>query len=306
MADQLICTDMDGTFISDAYDFAFSLPGLIHARVRGVRIVYATSKTCAEMRAHLSAVEARICTLKEEDLPGWKSSDRDFARMNASMLARADVIFEGGAGMLLADAGLSARFGNIVALGERRSVVAKALRRASLSANVRVRLFTEMADDELALLTGFTSVRQCQLAKARLYTDPFTIDDGEDGRRRLEEALAPAGYRVVQGGRFYHVTKVTPRIDKGWALLRLLQMHKEVYGTTPESIGLGDAPNDLDFLVEVDHPVVVRSSVSDRTERMKTTLVDQLVAAGRTDVPLVTEANGPEGWSEAVQALIAA
>ena len=103
---------------------------------------------------------------------------------------------------------------------------------------------------------------------------------------RLFDALAylrdRRGLRVTRGGRFHHLTGP---VDKGKAVRQVLSLLGPA-----QSIGLGDAENDLGLLGAVDRPILVPRPDGSIDPMLEAAFP----SACRAPLP------GPEGWSQAV------
>jgi mannosyl-3-phosphoglycerate phosphatase len=173
----------------------------------------------------------------------------------------------------------------VIPLGDAYAELTRALAHASRASGVGVRGFADMTDDEVAAETGLT-LADARLARRREFDEPFVI---------LEPARAPellgaierAGKRWTSGGRFHHITGAS---DKAAAVRLLIELYRRQLGNV-RTVGLGDAPNDAEFLREVDVPILVASP---RVDRLRA-----LVPGGR-----VTTSEGPAGWNAAVQAVL--
>ncbi len=244
----IVFTDVDGTLLDfETYQCPPEIREAI-ARLReaGVPVVAVTSKPAAEVE-----------TIREM----------------TGILPLA--IAEGGA--VLADLETGGRF---LPGGEREPLVRflEGLR----SAGWPVRGISSMTAAELAERTGLP-LESARFALQREASEPFLFDeDTDEGRRQAFVQLAEkAGYRVVRGGRLYHL--LGPGVDKGVAIRMFLAT---VPGTQElPTAGIGDAWNDLPMLAVVDHPFLLGSRVPE------------------TDVPIPLtriEQEGPAGFEEAV------
>ncbi len=163
------------------------------------------------------------------------------------------------------------------AYGLPRAELYRCLKNASEHTAVPVQAFTEMTTRQLATLTGLP-LAVAELAAQREHSEPFLILD-ESGAARLLSALEQQGLRWTRGGRFYHVFE---RGGKAEAVQRILSR-----GIYRRSLGLGDAPNDVEFLRLMDEAVIVASPRAADMHR-------QLPHAAITPEP------GPQGWARAV------
>ncbi len=151
-----------------------------------------------------------------------------------------------------------------------------------------IRGFHSLSVEEISRLAGL-SVDAASRAKVRGYDEPFLFEGDRAQWDRLEEAVTAEGLALTRGGRFHHVSG--PH-DKGTAAGILIDGYRRLYENAL-FVGLGDAANDLPFLRLVDRPVLVQ-----RPDGTYETAAD-IQGLSYTRRP------GPEGWGEAVRALIA-
>ena len=134
----------------------------------------------------------------------------------------------------------------------------------------------------MARRTGL-NLEEARLSSEREYDEPFWVE-GEEGKRSRKalELLEARGLTVTRGGRFYHLMG---GCDKGKAVREVLRL----YGGCP-SAGLGDAKNDLPFLLAVDRAYIVARPDG----RHDPALVEAVRDAGKVGP-------APGGWAEAVK-----
>jgi mannosyl-3-phosphoglycerate phosphatase len=161
-----------------------------------------------------------------------------------------------------------------------------ALREIARETGAAISGFTSLGASAVADLTGLGPAATA-LAMAREHDEPFVLGDAEH-----EPAVAAAaerrGLRVTRGGRFFHLTGTA---DKGSALRALMAR----LGRPRETVGLGDAFNDLPLLRETDRAIVIPRADGS----VDPALASALPAAERAPAP------GPVGWNAAVLAVLA-
>jgi len=112
-----------------------------------------------------------------------------------------------------------------------------------------VRGLSTMEAGELARLTGLPP-DSARFALEREASEPFLFTDGtaEERKDAVIQVATEAGYRVVRGGRLYHL--LGNGVDKGAAIRRLLRDVPGAGGLTTGAVG--DAWNDLAMVCSVD------------------------------------------------------
>ena len=254
-------SDLDGTLLDhDTYSFDAARPALERLRAEGVPLVLCTSKTRAEIAPLRAAMRNTHPFISENG--GALFIPVDYFPFALSGAERRDDL-------------------DVIVIGNPYPELVAALGRASRASGVRVRGFGDMTDADVAEVTGL-SLDQARMARQREFDEPFEILDASRADDLLA-AIEREGKRWTSGGRFHHILGAS---DKAAAVRFLARLYRRQLGGVT-TVGLGDAPNDASFLVEVDVPIAVASS-----------RVDALLA----QIPhaRVTHRPGPAGWNEAV------
>lgn len=165
-------------------------------------------------------------------------------------------------------------------LGASSGQARQALAHAASQTGVRVRGFGSMTVEEISRHSGLQP-DVAALAAQREYGEPFVLLEGEPAD--LEAALNAQGFQMTQGGRFFHVLG---GCDKARAVLALAERQNEA-----DTVGLGDAPNDIGFLRAVRRPIIIPSP---HLDAMRAALPHAEVAP----------APGPTGWNQVVLRVI--
>ncbi len=269
----VVVTDVDGTLLDhDTYSFAPAVPALQRLQAEDVPLILCSSKTRAEI----------------EGLQKHLGIAHPFISENGGALFVPDGYF----GFPLPG---SRRIDGYQAIefGRPYAELVSALRSAASALRLRVTGFSDMTDEQVAHACNL-SLREARLARKREYDEPFSVHDADAASRRLLHALLrERGFRCTAGGRFDHVTGPT---DKGRAIGVLRMLYRRAHRRHIVTVGLGDAPNDLCLLREVEIPIVIRRSENGVTEA--------LLAA----VPYsrVSRWPGPLGWNEQIEEVVEA
>lgn len=263
----IVFSDLDGTLLDhDTYSFDAARPALERLSNVGVPLVLCTSKTLAELVWVRAALENDSPFIVENGGAAFIPDGYFSVDIEAERLERYGDMF-------------------VVPIGDPYAELVAALARASRETGVRVRGFADMTDAEVAAATGL-SLDRARLARVRDFDEPFEIID-RDGATELLAAIERGGKRWTAGGRFHHITGAN---DKAAAVRLLIDLYARQLGRVT-TVGLGDAPNDAEFLREVDVPIVMASAHADAIVR-------------RVPRATVTRVPGPEGWNEAIQVLL--
>jgi mannosyl-3-phosphoglycerate phosphatase len=260
-----IFTDLDGTLLDrDTYGWEAARPALDRLRRQGVPWVLVTSKTRAEVEFLRRRLENEHPFIVENG--GAAFVPLGYFPFDVSGAKRRSSY-------------------EVIEWGTPYQRLVADLQRASQSSQCRVRGFHEMTPEDVARLCDLP-LRQAVLAKEREYDEPFVVLD-PDRAGALAAAIEDLGRRSTRGGRFWHILGAS---DKALAVEAISALFAR-WNPPVRSIGLGDGLNDASFLNVVDAPVIIRSAQAAELKR-------------RVPRGVVTERPGPEGWNEAVLALI--
>jgi mannosyl-3-phosphoglycerate phosphatase len=260
----VIFSDLDGALLDHhTYSCAAARLALREVKRRGIPLVFCTSKTRSEVEVWRRELRVYAPFIVENGgaiymSPGYFSfRPRDARRRNGY---------------------------DVIEFGDEYQDLVKTLELASQESGCRVLGFHSMSADEISIRTRLP-LRHAELAMQREYDEPFEILD--PGTHRLLGAIEAHGKRWTRGDRFYHITGSN---NKATAVRRLIELYREAFGEV-ETVGLGSAWNDLEFLKSVDVPILVRSEVADSLKKLLPRIE-------------VTESPGAVGWSQAVTAAL--
>lgn len=265
----LIFTDMDGTLLDHhSYSFAAALPTLQQLAAQHIPVIPITSKTQAEL----------------EQLRKDLDNTHPF-------------IIENGAAVFIPKGYFSFQPDDTVEQGQywvKAFVEPRETWQALIDKNLAdyPEQFVSFSDAGIAGIIEMTSLAPDAAAKAaqRQYGEPLKWLGDAQTKQTFINALKAQGANVLEGGRFVHISGNS---DKGRALQWLAAQYQE---QAPEkkvsTIALGDSQNDVAMLEVADYAVAIRSPVND------------LPALKRETGLLVSEAEGPTGWAQAIKTII--
>jgi mannosyl-3-phosphoglycerate phosphatase family protein len=265
----VVYSDLDGTLLDhDSYDWAPAAACLTRLRALSIPVIPCTSKTRAEVRVLREAIGLTGPFIVENGAAVVLPEDTGLAPADAP-------IADGDA---------------VVSFVAPRAHWLAVIESAYAQVGRVARGFSTLSTAEIAALTGLSEVDAARSA-AREYGEPlqWVTDVDPEARAAFVQAIEAAGARVLQGGRFAHVSGAA---DKGRALRWLQARYKTCCGRVPISIAAGDSGNDVAMLEAADLALVVRSPAHPP------------VALQRTTGVLVSSALGPAGWSEGITALL--
>lgn len=241
----VIFTDLDGSLLNHGdYSFLEALPMLEKIKKEHIDLIFTTSKTKKE------------CELLQEKM----GIEAPFIVENGACIYYDDDSFE--------------------LLGRPHKEIVSFIDKYKVRFGIRA--FKDSSIEDIAHATGF-SHQQAKLAKQRLFSEPFLIED-EKSIEVLKSIAKTEGFKILKGGRFYHC--VGAGQDKGMAVRRALKCY-EGY----RSIALGDNFNDIAMLESVDIPILI--------PRFKGDYIP-------LDLPNLIKApyKGSLGWNEALKQVL--
>jgi mannosyl-3-phosphoglycerate phosphatase len=228
----IIFTDLDGTLLnSDDYGYDEALPLINQLQRLNIPIIPVTSKTREEVIS--------IC-----DEIGLK----------------APFIAENGSGIFVREGDkrfnlpLGIKKGKYYShiLGFDYGVARDILQKMGKSLKVNLVGFGDLSCEEVCQLTGL-SIAEAELAKNREFSEPFLTPQNIDNSLLLETASLYQ-CNIVLGDRFSHL--ISKKAGKGKAMEWLLSNYKLISENTV-TIGLGNSPNDISLLENVDIPIII-------------------------------------------------
>ncbi len=263
---QLVVTDLDGSLLDHHdYSYAPALPVLQVLEEMRVPVVFASSKTRAEMLA-----------LRKE-----LGNEHPFIVENGAAVLIPEGYF------LKAPEHTELRDGYWVReLAPPRQQWAAPLAALRASMPGAFEDFASAGTEGIVAMTGL-SVEKAALANEREYSEPVQWRGDDDGLEAFLATLDDAGARVLKGGRFY---SVAGDCDKGQALAWLREQYRlAASAAAVYDLAVGDGANDVPML-EIAHRALVIPA-PDRP----------LPALTRDEGVIVGEGMGPVAWAWGVR-----
>ena len=259
----LVVTDLDGTLLDHAYDFAAAAPLLRRLERLGVPVVPCTSKTAEEVERFQAAAGLSGPYIVEN------GGALHFPHPEGWRLETPHQPSPGG--------------GVVVPLGWSSQRLRPLLDTLAAELHTRFPALADLPREEIMARTGL-SPEGAALAARRCWSVPFVV--GADQSVEAVETLAAArGLKVLQGNRFAHL--IAPGSDKGLALAALRRADPRRRAV----LALGDSPNDQALLDGADHAVVVPGANGPHPR------LRAAIAAGRYQLAAAPHA---AGWADAV------
>ena len=265
----LVFTDLDGTLLNHHdYDWSAARPALAELRARRIPLILVSSKTDVEMlslRHELDNHDPLVCengslVLVPEPLLEPLGMNADPRCINGSYYYDYR--------------------------GVSREQILQILN--GLTGDYDFTGFAWMSTDEVVEHTGLAP-EAAELASRRKASEPLVWQDSAEALAEFRERLQACHLRLLKGGRFYHVMG---QCDKGDAVRTLSERYQHWWDTRPHTIALGDSPNDLDMLKQVDVPIIIPHQDGQH-------LQDSALKGA-----IVAPKPGAEGWSQALLDLI--
>jgi mannosyl-3-phosphoglycerate phosphatase len=263
----IVFSDLDGTLLDhDTYSFAAARPALALLRKKNIPLVLCSSKTRTEMERIWQNLEITDPFIVENGAAVYIPQGR--LDLEGQNFREADGF-------------------QIVEWGRPYAYLVEALREIREETALNLIGFSEMSVEEVGRYAGLDPA-QAEQAKQRDYAEPFIMVGQSAALDLLDRSVERRRLQVVKGGRFYHLTGEN---DKGRAVHWLTARYRKK-NPNLVSIGLGDSPNDLPLLENVDIPVLVKKP-GGRHEAWR-----------KEKEVYYTRGIGSEGWNEALLTLL--
>lgn len=265
----ILFTDLDGTLLhSDTYAYDAALPAIATLKAQGIPVIPVTSKTRAEVETLIQQIGLTDPFVTENG--------------SAIYLPRDTCPFDLPPGE---DDGPY----RVVALGVPYVMARAGLKAIAQEIGRPLKGFGDLSIEQVQQLTGLTAT-DAQQAKKREFTEPF-LTPKNTSPETLTAAGEVMGFKVVVGDRFSHL--IGGGAGKGVAVHQLAALYATTLppGETIVTIGLGNSPNDLDMLANVERAIVLPGATGPHP---------QLADRGWQIAPQPA----PEGWAMAVTTLL--
>ncbi len=271
----IVSTDLDGTLLDHhTYAWHAAIPAIEYLQSRNIPIVFNTSKTLAEAADLQSRIgisgplivengSALACQEHDQELFLDSVKERDFVTSNGYL---------------------------VINFGRDRSDILAFIKTQKIKYGEILQGYNDWPIETICAKTGLQEA-EAKLSRDKNYSEPFIWLSDPDMLKAFIHNANTAGFKVLQGGRFFHLqgntTKATPLIWMRQALAKSKKCRP------PLLICLGDNKNDIDMLNIADYPVCVKSPISDYP-----TIVEN-------PDTIYTQNFGPAGWNEAIDKLFA-
>jgi len=263
----IVFTDLDGTLLDgETYSFEPALPALKLLKEKEIPLIICSSKTRREIEYYRRKLDNHDPFISENG--GGIFIPRGYfqfpVQRSFSVIDEDDY--------------------HVIRLGAGYSELRKALVRLR-SEGFNVKGFGDMSIEGLASIANM-SIEEAEMAKERDFDEPFIFSGNEEELQRLFESIRAMGFNYTQG-RFFHILGNS---DKGKAVSILTELYKRKFNEIT-TIAIGDSPNDIPMLKEVDFPVVVMKPDGSYDQRI--------------NIPDIIKAKGigPNGWNKEILSL---
>lgn len=259
----VVFTDLDGCLLDHHdYDHAPAQPARLKLKELGIPLIPVTSKTAAEIKA----------------------LDIDFGPV--------PLISENGMVINLPSHLFPSPYdgGGPVFAGKPYDDILGFL--ASLPPSLRPSIhgFYDMSPAEIATVTGLAEADATR-AKARQASEPFLWRGDDAGLAELSALAASDGFKLTQGGRFYHLLSEG---GKDWAVSWVTRQMQALYPSRKFlTIALGDSANDKAMLALADYGIIIPNADG-----------SGLVINDASGTIIRAPHPGPRGWGAALLSLL--
>jgi mannosyl-3-phosphoglycerate phosphatase len=262
----VIFTDLDGTLLDlETYSYDRALPSIEDLRRQEIPVIFCSAKTRAEQEVYRKELQINDPFIVENG--GAVFISRGYFPFSFEYHRVEDGY-------------------QIIELGIPYHQIRRILAQVRDDTGVNFRGFGDMSVEEVASVTGL-ALEAAQRAKAREYDETLNLEGTPEEINRVLNAIGETGLNYTSGGRYYDVTGPN---DKGKATRILIDLFRGKLGQV-QTVAIGDSPNDLPMLAEVDIPILVQKP-GGVWEEIDMTHIHRV------------EGIGPQGWARAVEEII--
>jgi mannosyl-3-phosphoglycerate phosphatase len=269
MKKTIIFTDLDGTLLDySTYSFEKALPALDLLKQKNIPLFICSSKTKSEIEYYRKKLDNIHPFISENGGGIFVPKNYFKHKIQPSKLnVNEDKDYF------------------VITLGAQYSELRKTIKLLQEDGFI-IKGFGDMTKEEVAEFTG-QSIDEASMAKERDFDEPFIFYGDEKELNVLFDSIKSMKFNHTQG-RFYHIIGNS---DKGNAVTFLIDLYEKSFGKA-FTIALGDNPNDIPMLEEVDYPIIVQQTSGKYDPRIN---IKNLIKA---------DGVGPDGWNKAILKLL--
>lgn len=271
----LVSTDLDGTLLDHhTYDWHAAKPAIEALQENNIPIIFNTSKTLEEARQLQlkTGIEAPVI-IENGSAVAIKADLLEVIapELNIDSLRRIDGHY-------------------LVSFGCDRQDILSFISDQKRKLGDILEGYNDWSVEDIARLTGL-SREEASISARKYYSEPFIWRGDEQSYASFKCAAQDGSFKILQGGRFFHLQGPT---DKGKPLIWLREKYQALNNNKlpPTLICLGDNKNDIDMLNVADIAVCVKSPVAPYPQ------------INKTETTVFTKKYGPEGWNEAISEIL--
>ena len=266
----IIFSDLDCTLLDTDYSFRKALPALELIKAQSVPVVLCSSKTKSEI----------------EHMRKKMKNSHPFISENGGGIYVPKGYFEFQISRYKLQIKEDKKY-SVIKLGADYNDLRNALAELRKE-GFETQGFGDMSLREVSDLTGLKH-NDAKRAKERDFDEPFVFNGQRKDIVGLKRRIRSKGFNYTQG-EFFHIMGNS---DKGRAVDIMKRLYAQQFGKLV-TVALGDSPNDIEMLQNVDYPVVVQKK--DGTYNR--------VVLKKVKGCIKAEGIGPEGWNKAVIKLL--
>lgn len=260
----VIFTDLDGTLLDrDTYSFEPAEPALRLIRLKGIPLIFSSSKTRAEIEVYRKKLENSHPFVSENG--GAVFVPKDYFSFPFPYDREREEYF-------------------VLELGVYYSQIREVLESVKRETGIRIKGFYDLSQEDISSLSGLSS-KEAAFAKKREYDEPFVVEGGEKEIDIVKNKIIMKGLNYAWGGRFHHILG---KNDKGKAVEILKELYENQFFSI-STIGIGDSLNDLSMLSIVDHPILLKANGG-----ISSSILEKI-----KNLTLM-EGTGPRAWNQAI------